>query len=190
MDKLFWQLFFELYVFESNMENWEEEKFIDEPIKLYRLQMLQSLLRAFSIEININDFLKGIHINQVHVEKWSEFRQRKLSKVRSQLRSFETQENTSMQELQSIFQSAISYRMQAQLLFSNNDHIYAASGNFLFYLRAMNHINKKLNNELSMLNDYLIFCLNPNQLKLKKRELMKNYNFPKVNLLDLDLDAM
>jgi hypothetical protein len=190
MDKLFWQLFFELYAFEPNLKNWEEERLIDEPIKLYRLQMLKSLLRAFSIEVNINDFLKGIHINQMHVARWSDFKLRKLSKVKSQLRSLETQEITSTEELQSIFQSAIAYRMQAQLLFSSNDHIYAASGNFLFYLRAMNHINKKLNNELSMLNDYLIFCLNPNQLKLKKRELMKNYNFPKVNLLDLDLDAM
>ena len=190
MDKYLLQIFFELYTLEPDLDKWNEANFEESLPQMYRLKIIQSILSAYSIELSILDFVAGNHINQRHCDNWLQFKEEKLVTKKIENSLFNANYKCAIDELKSIHKFAMDYRLTTQKLLANNSTVYAASGDFLLYLNILSKINIKLKREVKIIDEFLLFCINPSYLQLKKRDLIKNYNFPKVNLMDIDLDAM
>lgn len=190
MEKHLLKLFLELYVLNDKIDTWTEEKFSDNPPRLIRLQMINSYLQALEITATHSEFIEGLFITDSQLCKWDDFK----IKMEKRLPFSEVQSNSSfsmkVSDMQSSFKCLMNYRLNAALLLSSNDVVYAASGEFKTVLSLMNNINRKLSKELKKIDLLLAFCMNPNGIIYTKEELKRKYNFPKANLMDVDLEWM
>jgi hypothetical protein len=190
MEKQLLTLFLELYVLNNKPETWSLEKFADHQPSSYRLQMINSLMKALEINCTYVEFIKGRFISEVQLNKWSKFKksiQKYLSlKEEDNAPKFPTQVN----DIKSIFLGLMDYRLNAQIVLSTNDGIYATSGDFEVFVNVMNNCSRKLYRELKKIDIVLLFCINPNSLSCTKKELINNFGFPKVNITAIDIDWM
>lgn len=190
MEKELLTLFLELYALNNKPETWSLEKFADNPPRLYRLQMINSLKKALQINCTNMEFIIGEFICEAQLNKWTEFKKnfQKYLPVKDKYNN--PKYPTQVADIKCIFQGLMDYRLNAQILLSTNDCIYAATGDFGLFVNLMNNSSRKLYRDLKKIDAGLLFCINPNAFFYTKKELINNFGFPKVNLMDVDIESM
>jgi hypothetical protein len=180
--------FLTLYSFEKEVRFWSLENFKDNPPRLYRLQMIDSLMEALDIKSSYLEFTEGKFIAEIQLNKWGDFK-KSIEKIlpkedEASRPMFEIKVNHIMAN----FRLLMYYRMNAERLISSTSGIYAASGEFRTFVKLMNNTSRKLYKELKKIDTILLFCINPNNIYYSEEELVNNFNFPDVNIIDVDME--
>jgi len=183
-------IFLELYSMDNSPKNWSIEKFLDKPNRLYRLHMINSLMKAFNVECTYKEFIDGEFITDTQLNKWNDFK-KNIEKTPLNKEEFNGSKlETKLTDIKLIYSCLINYRLNAQVLLTSNDLIYASSGEFGRFVNLMNNISKNLYKELQKIDAVLCFCINPLGISFSEQELINNYEFPKINILDIDMECM
>jgi hypothetical protein len=190
MEKQLLALFLELYVLNDKIDTWSIEKFRDNPPSLYRLQMINSYMQALEIKGTYLEFIQGAFITNIQLDKWGDFKIKIKKMLPANQEYLDSRLPMKVSDISSIFQILMQYRLNAALLLSSNDGIYTASGEFRTFVNLMNNINRKLFRDLKKIDMVLSFCINPNEIIYTKKELKSKYNFPNVNIMDVDIEWM
>jgi hypothetical protein len=190
MEKQLLTLFLELYALHNKPETWSLEKFADNPPRLYRLQIINSLKKALQINCTNLEFIRGEFISEAQLNKWAEFKESFQKHLPLKKKYNDPKYPTQVEDIKCIFQGLMDYRLNAQILLSTNDCIYATSGDYGAFVNLMNTTSRKLYRELKKIDAGLLFCINPNALTYTKKELINNFGFPKVNIIDVDIESM
>lgn len=185
MEKQLLNTFLDLYTFDSKIESWSLEKFSENPPRLYRLQIITSIMNALSIPCDFSAFRYGDFTNEISIEKWEEF---KTNQLKFPISTSDNIELIKYCDINSVFYSLMNYRLNAQALLASNDGIYAASDELSEFLKLTIKPNKMLIKELKKIDKILLFCINPTNIKVGKAQLRSKFNYPNVDLNQVDLD--
>lgn len=188
MEKKLLKTFIDLYNYDSEIETWSLEKFKENPPRLYRLQIINALMNALEIHCSYINFKNGCFISDIQAERWDNFKES--NKFLSKIKSKSNIATKKSSEISAIFCSLLHYRLLAQKIVTCNDNIYAASAEFNLFSKLMNNPNKLLIKDLKKIEKVLQFCINPKKIKCNKSKLIDIYNFPDVDLNEIDLEWM
>lgn len=188
MEKKLLKNFIDLYNYDSEIETWSLEKFKENPPRLYRLQIIIALMNALEIHCSYIDFKNGCFISDIQAERWDHFKES--NKFLRKIKSKSNIVTIKSSGIITIFNSLMHYRLLAQKLVTCNDNIYAASAEFNLFSKLMNNPNKLLIKDLKKIEKVLQFCINPKKIKCNKSKLIDSYNFPDVDLNEIDLEWM
>lgn len=182
------ETFLDLYTYDSNIEQWSLDKFKDNPPRFYRLQIIISLMKALDISSSYSDFRNGDFIQNIQLEHWIEFRKN----IKDDILSNNSDDNllgqNHLYHIQTIYYSLMRYRICAQELLSTNSGIYAAFNEFIEFSELMSRPNRMLMLELEKIDKVLLFCVNPNGLNYSKKELINRFDYPDINLNEIDFE--
>jgi hypothetical protein len=189
MEKQLLATFLDLYTYESKIKNWSLESFKANPPRFYRLKMITSIMQALDISCSYIDFSYGDFIDEIHYKNWQQFKESILKDIESpkQKKINRIIDNS---DINTIFYSLMNYRLYAQKLLSSNDGIYVASEEFKLFSELMNRPNRLLIKELEKIDKVLLFCINPSGLNYSKDELIAQFNYPDVDLNEIDIEWM
>lgn len=177
----------ELHSLESNLSNWKIENFKNTPPKLFRLKKIIALLDALSIKCGFEDFFRGKHLNNQYID------QNILPQYFESLGSIVEElsfEDKKQEYLYLLFHLLLKYKLNCQKVLDTNSGLYAVSGYLLLEDLLVKTINKKLEKMISPVDNLLHYLINPLNCQISKKDLIKNYNYPDINLEEIDLDWM
>jgi hypothetical protein len=190
MEKKLLELFSDLYSYDDNISSWSLDSFEEKTPRYYRLQMIDSLMKALEINCNYIQFSQGDFISNKQLERWADFKK----SIGINLPQDEANRGslfpTSTFDINNIFRILMRYRLYAHKLLLCNDNIYAASGEFRTFVNLTNTPNLHLIQELKKIDAVLLFCINPTGISYTQEELISQFGFPDVNLREVDLDWM
>ena len=176
---------------QSNSNSWNEADLSHNPPRLYRLQMINSLLKAFNLGSELNwEFFRGHFLNYKNVEDYP-----KVEKVLEEFlnqnpnRFFSGLKNVN---LASIFQML--FEVYEKLL-----NLFSFGKGSLVGGSSLGHVFPKLlvedlNNKISQILEYEILLsilkslISPGDITFSRQELITNYQFPDVDLMEVDME--
>ena len=190
MEKLLLEHIYSLYELNTDYKTWSETIDISNPPRYYRLQMITSILNALNIDSNYASFFDGNFIvqnNQINMLELIRIIEKNHAFI---LSNFSIPDSAHIHELKYLFKKLINYRLDAQLLLSCNAGVLAASNFYTLPLRITNSINTNLAKELKIIDQILSYIINPNGIAYTKDLLIEQFNYPNIDLDEVDIDYM
>lgn len=189
MEKQLLTILLELYTYNNRMETWSLKKFAGNPPRLYRLQMINALMKAFNIKCSYTDFLKGEFITEENLPSSEEIL-RFTAKLYPDKMGIKPQDNCDVGHAKYIFQSFIQYRLKLVELFDIGSGVYAASGYNRIPSLVFFGINKKLEAETNILDTLILLFMKFVKSNYSREDLIRRFNYPDVDLDEIDSEWM
>ena len=170
--------------------------------RLIRLKQIDSLISAFIPEIkntNLTEKLTGLisskktKLTKVVSGEFIENRSLDAYIVFTNLIKQEAESSTlnkiDITDIKNTFILLMSYKKNLrQLINFNNDWLEVSRITSLFSIKLTNKISSNLLGQYDELDEVLELIINPKNLSFSETELISNYNFPKDDLDEIDLD--
>lgn len=188
LEKRLLHLFTELYTYERNVHRWSFENFKENPPRYNRLKMITAIMKALELECSYEDFSVGEFIAEIHFEKWLDFLKDASAKFPTTEPFNKLDFEVDFHDLNTIFYAFMNYRLQAQSLLSCNSGILASTYEFNKFTALMKLPNKQLKKNLKPIDFILVFLINPKNISYSKQELIDKFDYPDVDLKEIDLD--
>ena len=188
MEKQLLDLFLDLYTHDTKIEEWSFEKFKDNTSRLYRLQMIASLMKALGITCSYYDFKQGRFIAKDQFNKWKEFKESILDQLDAKAYARSMKDSSHPFDIQGIYGTFMQYRLYAAQVLGIFDGIFLANDEFRAFAKMLNTSNIHLKEDLKNIEHVLHFCINPNGISYTQEELISQFGFPEVDLGQIDMD--
>ena len=188
---------FEFIAMTPEEKDWDIKKLQSNKPRQVRLQQIEALLFAFGLhEDNVE---KGIFASKPSVGKalysllYGDFintlKEHQIEQIDDYVPYFDRK--ISGGELQFIYQYMIKYRKQVYTMLRFNSGWLEAGGKMAQYaIRLTSTITDNLNGKTEELDKLLDLIINPNQVSFTEQELIERFQYPDVDLIDIDLDNM
>ena len=188
IEMLLLQTILELIDLEPTMKNWNTTISKENPPRFYRLEIIKSMSKALNLSFDPEKFENIISHEKVYdleVLKniYAKYKIDVINKIKTDC-SFETSDASCL------FISLFKYRVRVEHVLQIDAGVLAVSNYSILPIESKRHIDKILRKEMKFIDDVLAYLLNPTALIISKRELMSNYNFPNVNIDEIDIDWM
>lgn len=193
---------FEFIAMTPDDKDWDVAKLKTNRPRQVRLQQIEALLVAFglyerkskgffgstsSIKTAIQSLLSGdfiSNLNDATISVIDDY-------VSKQLNDPFFDRKISGGEVRFIYQYLIRYRKQVYTLQTFNSGWLEASGKLTQYsIGLTNAITANLEGKTTELDSLLDLIINPNGSSFSELELIEKYDYPGVDLLDIDIDGM
>lgn len=174
--------------------DWDLEKLKDNPPRFVRLQQLMVLLKIFTPETfndqniasSINSLLNGDFIYQRDIMKYAELF-KSMDEVITSAKHFLKQQNEwDSSHLQDNFTNLIAFKRKVNKLLEHNHGIMEASYPYYYSIIMTSEISEKLN--IKKMDEFLSLVIDPQKKCYEKDTLIREFNFPKDDVFDLDLE--
>lgn len=190
---LFLQRFLELQQLERDVAKWSIESLSNNPPRYIRYQILQSLSNALGMNItSFTDVIHGEFITKSYMEYWDRYFDlvKDLSDVdpKDFVQHGRPFDSRSFSALKFNFTMLFNYRMLQYKMMHCMDGVLAASDYYITPLEILKKFNNRSDKEAELLDQLLVFLLNPKEIMLSKAELEFKWGFPEDDLRAVDLD--
>lgn len=150
MEKQLLDIFLDLYTYDSKIEEWSFEKYENNPSRFYRLQMIAALMKALNITCNYYDFKKGYFIDKTQFDKWKGFKESMIDQLDTKAYDRSLRDNSHPLDIQSVYETFMQYRLDAEQLLSVFAGIYLAKDEFRAFAKMLNTSNSHLKEEFKI----------------------------------------
>jgi hypothetical protein len=180
-----------------NPEDWsfERQKYNDP--RFIRMQQIRRLFWAFIPELKskeIRDDLENFYSGEFIVTRKIEDYQKLINAMDNTILKgdcgFASKERISLYDMQFNYGSLLNYYIKLNKLISHNDGIMEISYPFYFSYIVTKNISKSLSSKARKIKSILALFIDPFNQKFTMEELIKDFDYPEENLLDIDLDWM
>ena len=178
--------FLDLLSYEKDLNKWSEEEFSDNPPRLYRLQIVNALMKALNLTCSYADFLKGEFITEENLPSTTALRQQ-LALICEYL-SIKSNSTWSVTKAKFVFDNLIQYRLRLLNLFDFGSGVIASSGYYRVPFLVSTTFNDKLKEPIENLNQLIVLFFNSEKLYYSKATLIEKFGFPDVDLREVDMD--
>jgi hypothetical protein len=189
MEKKLLKRILELQDLSNDISQWSLVKFEKNTPRSYRLQMIDSLFQALEIKVTHEQFFSGEFITESNLPD--------VNKVLELLSAFGEfnlpilpKNEWGVSQAQHTFLYLMKYRLYLNQLENIGSGVYAASGYYRLPFVIFAKLHPSVKRESKVIDALLRLFINPTKLKLSKKELIEKFNYPSVNLGDLDLEWM
>lgn len=185
------ELLLELHQLEPNIKNWSN--FGEELTpRSARKKMIDVLIKAHNIDIGYERFIQGDFIdenfkinfeliNQIYVKYRGET-------IDNPMIQFDVSENFTYRHAVMLFRSLFRYRIDLHKALRSDAGVLAASGYYILPILTKHRLNSLIEKEVLIIDEILIALINPEGKTYSNKELYKKFQFPKIDLDELDLD--
>lgn len=187
MEKNLLTSFLELYTLSDNVTSWSIANFAKNPPRLFRLQKIDSLMKALNINGTYEQFLYGEFLYEEGRQNCTEFKKR-VEENYSSIFGAITMEEEEDSDFQFVFEVLFRYRIKLNQLINVKSTVIEASGINRIPIIIMLDIESKLQNDIAGIDRILCYLINPKRIAYTKEELKTKYNYPDVDLDEIDLD--
>ncbi len=187
MEKILLTSFLDLYTLSNDTTKWSVANFAKNPPRLYRLQKIDSLMAALKIEGSYQEFEYGEFLFEEGRQDLAGFKNRIEENYPS---IFETifLNNREDSDFQFVFEVLLRYRIKVQQLINVKTCVLEVSGINSIPLTIISDIDKKLLKDIAAIDNILYYLLNPIGINYTKEDLITKFNYPDVDLAQIDKD--
>lgn len=185
------QLFLELHHLEPNIKNWSN--FSDEiNPRSVRKKMIDALLKAHNIHCDCEAFKTCSFIDEsfyIDVEKINQIyvKHRGVGSD-NPIIQLKEDETFTRQHAKMLFRSLFNYRLHLDKALKSDAGVLAASGNYLLPILTKQKLNQFIVEEVKLIDELLIVLINPEGKNYSIDELQTYFQYPTIDLEELDLD--
>lgn len=179
-------LFLELKDLTPDFSEWNIGSLQDNTSRLFRLFQLKALFKAFKIDFNPKSFIDGKFIEASNLD---------FTKVIENIKN-DTNHSEKIKgkiekaDLVATFKILFDYKQKFTNIQNFSSGVYAAMGGYLYSYNIVKNSNASMKNSISEIDSILSNLISPNNDKFTISELVKHYNYPNVNLDDIDMDNL
>lgn len=184
-----------------DIKDWKEKTLIKSPPRMYRYQMINSLLKAFGICDKLTRyFIDGVFLeNKLPIDyKYLVSMYKVFIKNENSSNGNETTKDiaTSLptilkqNEIKYLFERLLEYRTKIDNVVQYNDGVYAAPPVDLFNQHFIQAYIKQSKVFQVKIDKLLCSIIDPQNKKFTIKELIKDYNYPDVDLDKIDFDLL
>lgn len=180
------QLFLDLSLVEPNYGLWSETYFIEKKPILIRFKKLNALLSA--AKCNLLTFVKGEFLKDDDPELLETILfviHKTYPKIIKVLNEYEF---VNTKKMNFLFIRLLEYRMKLELLFDCNSNVLAVSGFHALPINLTYQINKKIKRQTKIIENILVLLVEPMFRMVTLEMLVKDFDYPDVDLDEIDLD--
>ena len=177
----------ELRDLEPNLAKWDKDYFKDNPPRLQRLLMVDSLCKAFNIE-NIESLFNGDFIlrNHNNYKAFANEIDEKIALLFNEKPEYST--ISTVDFFKWPYRRTLNYRCRVEGLFSINNTMLLPNSLDFYVVPMTEKINNSIIENLSALEKFLCDIIDPIGNSFEEEYLIEEFNFPKnINLKEIDL---
>ncbi len=174
--------FLELRQLSPDVETWSESYFQDSPPRLARWRQWVALLRAFEIDCRPTEFVEGQFLRTTS-ERYVPLLQR-LKLERPDI--LESSAGDYVQQLPFCFNILLEYRIRLEEVLSNASGVLEASGLYLLMFLRAEQLNRTIRENVEPIDALLGEFISPERAQFTLEQLARDFNYPLVDLLELD----
>jgi hypothetical protein len=188
--QIFLKDYLELKVLEKDTDKWTIDKLKSNPPRYFRLKRILSCMSALGIKFdNWIDFEKGYFHNNQKIKLEAE----KILKFMSQLLRDKTCQFSISSDKFEIdnayyFYMALTLRRTIYQFNTLRDTVISTSENYILPLLVIDDMLKDLKTYTKTFDRLLIDFLNPRKITIAKKEMIEKFEFPNIDLDEIDLD--
>jgi hypothetical protein len=173
--------FLELRGLSSQLADWTEERFSENPPRLIRLRRLVAIFRAFDIPWDPASFVRGEFI-QPEQPRYAGLFSKLVAQMPKGLEPWQRH------RLPEFFAMLFGYREKVNGVLEYFSGLYEATGLTLFAYLKGSQLNQVIQDKLGDIEDILVELISPEAATFTVEQLSKNFGYPKDDLFKIDLD--
>lgn len=177
-------LFLELKGLTPNLSEWNIGSLQHNTSRLFRLFQLKALFKAFKIDFNPKSFIDGKFIEASNLDFTKVIENIKNNTYHSE----KIKSKIEKADLVATFKILFDYKQKFTNIQNFSSGVYAATGGYLYSYNIVKKSNGSMKNSISEIDSILSNLISPNNDKFTISELVRHYNYPNVNLDDIDMD--
>jgi hypothetical protein len=99
---------------------------------------------------------------------------------------FRKGEKITLKEIVTLFTKLMDYRRRWNYLVEFSSGLYACSAKNRYAYYKIGEVNGAIQDEIAPIDDVLTFIISPSKKAISKDDLIKRFDYPDVNLFDID----
>ncbi|MDR2710592.1 MAG: hypothetical protein LBB65_04595 [Burkholderiales bacterium] len=178
--------FLDLRSLSPDFGEWTEKEFSDNPPRLLRLRQLKAMFRAFDLPWKPSSFTSGAFIRLEH-PRYAPL----LSRLKAEYEEMfpdAPSERIESRELPMFFEILFDYRMSLNESLSFPANFLEASELSLLAVRKTMALNKVIRSKVVAVEKLLAELICPEGTSFSVRQLVRDYDYPDVDLIDIDIE--
>jgi hypothetical protein len=189
-----------------NPNDWNLAKLSSNPPRKIRFRQIESLITAFfrsdenqnifykilssfdnKKNTNIQSILSGEFIKLKTIDNYKTT----IEFIKNQINNLNTEKEITVEELVFIYSRLTEYKKKLRALVTfNSNWLMVGSIPASFTIHITDSISNNLTNKYKDLDKALELIINPNELIFTKEQLIRRFNYPIDNLVDVDYEYM
>jgi hypothetical protein len=174
--------YLDLRMMVPDLSHWNEKRLGDNVPVLVRLQRLMSMFRAFQISWDPSEFSQGNFIDP-RQDKYAPLL-RKLINSTPEIQRHGLRVRAD--QMAGCFNVLLSYRINVEKVLSFNSRLLEANWLYLTALNKTSRLNNAIRQNLSVIDEILAEFICPDQREFTVENLIRDYEYPDVDLFMLD----
>lgn len=188
------KLFFELKALSPNISLWNNEFFKDNPPRLFRYKMIISILNF--LELDIDSFINGTFLKKDDIKLNRQIIDKLNNKHASIVSDFfnsstfkdELDKSTFEQSIDYLFCRLFEYKELLYMVENFNSGALVVAPYYSLSFLLTNEISKQINQKSIIIDEILLLLLLQGKSKINIKELIRQYDYPQVDLTEVDLE--
>ena len=165
-----------------NYDDWTEERLNGNEPRLFRLRQLAALFRAFGIPWDPSSFIEGRFI-QPEDPRYDALLTKLATEMAEEPHSGIA---SNRDQLPEFFAILFSYRKRIDQVLSFSSGVMEASGLYLQAHRVAGKLNRRIEDNISIIEDILAALISPEAAEFSVEQLARDHGYPDVDLGDID----
>lgn len=179
-------LYLEFVCLEPDKNVWDEDWLQNNEPKLFRLKMLMSLFRAFDLG-DIKDFDQGSFILQRKIEDYG-FLIKKIVSDLGPKPGHAMGKSLDLSDIAYMFQSWLLQLQECEKVIKSYSFVMMVSEQTYYTFHKIKEVNMAIRQSTADMNSIMCSMISPSGKTISKDELVRNYDFPDIDLADIDAE--
>lgn len=187
--KDFIKIYVDLKYLTPNVNEWTKELFYESESRLKRLHQLIVLKKAFNINDNWEEFERGNFLDRFPIESYNQLKQNIKSFKNTNSWNSQNFDHFCYRDLQVTFRLFMEFVVIENTL-KNHISEYSMTyslGQIYGYEHTKSYFTRRTNKKIQYMIDDLAIIIDPLQQVFSEEELINKFDFPYVDLEDIDL---
>ena len=182
-------LYFDFKSLQPSKRTWNEHALHDNPPRLYRLKMLQSLFKAFGLG-SIKTFHKGDFVLKRSIEDYSALIETIKADTKAHLSYLRYIPPIRLPEIRYLLITLLQYRDNLDGIIGFNRGNLQAGGIYGYTCYKIEQMNNVIKADTSTIDDLIKSIISPSNQYISKEELIVNFGYPDVDLGEIDIERL
>jgi hypothetical protein len=188
--KDFIKIYVDLKYLTPNVNEWTEELFYDSESRLIRLKQLHVLKKIFNINDNWEEFELGKFLDRFPIESYHQLKQNIKTFKNSKSWNSQNFDHFCYRDVQLTFRLFLEFVVIEKTL-KNHINEYSMTyslGQNYGYEHTKSYFSQTTNKKIQYMIDDLAIIIDPLQQVFYEADLVNKFDFPYVDLKDIDLE--
>lgn len=179
-------LYLEFEAMQPDRRTWTDGRLQDNPPRFYRFKRLQAFFEAFELG-DIREFAEGTFILKRKIRDYASLIKRMKSELKT-ITKFRKGEEITLHEIAFLFARLLAYRKRWDDVTGFSSGLMACSAKYRYAFYKIDQVNSQIRDSTSPINDILTFIMSPEKKNIGKEELVERFDYPDVDLFDIDIE--